>query len=91
MCEGLPDYAALARARDLPRDARVAVVVDPREERAGERFVCARLALAPRPVDARPLREAVGRERFVERPADFLLTDLGDTGGGARLEREPAR
>jgi hypothetical protein len=91
MCEGLPDYAGLARDLGVPLVARVAVVVDPREERAGERFVCARLALAPRPVEARPVGEAVDGDRLPQPPAEFLLTDLGDAEGRVRLEREPAR
>jgi len=90
MCEGLPDYAALAREHAVPLDGRVAIVVDPLEERAGERFVCARLALAPRPVDARPLGEGIEGERLALRPADFLLTDLGCP-ESARLERGLAR
>ncbi len=71
MCEGLPDYAGFAAT--LPVQARVLVVVDPADERAGERFVCARLALAPRRVDARRLDEpppAAGE-------ADAVLRDLG--------------
>lgn len=77
MCEGLPDYARIAAG--LPVAARVLVIVDPREERAAERFVCARLALAPRRVDARRLDEpapAAGE-------ADAVLRDLGT---GAALE-----
>jgi len=80
MCEGLPDYAALAA--ELPATARVLVIVDAGEERAAERFVCARLALAPRRVDARPTNEpppAPGE-------ADVLLRDLGR---GATLEVAP--
>ncbi len=91
MCEGLPDYAALARDLGVPLVARVAVVVDPQEERAGERFVCARLALTPRPVEARPLGEDVEVDRFPQPPAGFRLTDLGGAEPGARLEPKPPR
>lgn len=71
MCEGLPDYAGFAAT--LPATARVLVVVDPGDERAGERFVCARLALAPRRVDARRLDEPAP----VAGEADAVLRDLG--------------
>ena len=82
MCEGLPDYAALGAA--LPVDARVMVVVDAGEERAAERFVCARLALAPRRVDARRHGEPLPAPA----EAAALLFDLG-TGAGPRLEVLP--
>jgi hypothetical protein len=82
MCEGLPDYAALGAA--LPDDARVMVVVDAGEERAAERFVCARLALAPRRVDA----HRHGEPMPAPAEAGVLLVDLG-TGAGPRLEVLP--
>lgn len=82
MCEGLPDYAALGAA--LPEDARVVVVVDAGEERAAERFVCARLALAPRRVDA----HRHGEPLSAPAEAGALLFDLG-TGAGPRLEVLP--
>lgn len=80
MCEGLPDYATVAR--ELPLDARVEVEVDRAEARAGERFVCARLALAPRAVvagaaDGTPPEGA---------PATHRLFDLG---GVVRIEEAP--
>ncbi len=72
MCEGLPDYAALAAA--APTDARIAIRVDPNEARAGERFVCARLVLAPRPVIAR----VEGEPSPGGAEPEYLLVDLGE-------------
>lgn len=80
MCEGLPDYAALAAA--APPFARVLVVVDAAEERAGERFACARLELAPRRVTGRRASEPAPSAA----DADWVLRDLGRD---ARLEALP--
>ena len=72
MCEGLPDYSALAG--DVATGARIAMRVDPGEPRAAERFVCARLALAPRRVVAQLPGEPPG-----EGPEPrYLLVDEGD-------------
>lgn len=81
MCEGLPVYAALAA--EIPADARVEMEVDPAEERAAERFVCARLDLAPRVVVAR----LDGEEPPAGPPASFRLVDRGE--GSAVLEELP--
>jgi hypothetical protein len=72
MCEELPDYAALAGGTAL--DTRIAMRVDPADPRAGERFVCARLALAPRKVVARIAGEPT---REGPEPA-YLLVDTGE-------------
>lgn len=81
MCEGLPDYTALAA--EVPAGARVEMEVDPAEERAAERFVCARLELAPRVVVAR----IDGEEPPAGPPASFRLVDRGE--GPAQLEKLP--
>jgi len=81
MCEGLPDYETLAAG--VPAGALVEVEVDRAEPRAAERFVCARLALAPRAVVARPEGEV-----SVEGPrAGYRIVDRGE--GGAQLEKLP--
>lgn len=81
MCEGLPDYAALAA--EIPADARIEMEVDRAEERAAERFVCARLELAPRAVVAR----LEGGEPPAGPPPSFRLIDRGQ--GSAKLEKLP--
>jgi len=80
MCEGLPDYAEIARS--VPAQARIEVEVDRGDERAGERFVCARLALAPRTVVA---RRADGTPAEGPPPTVRLV----DHGAGVRLEELP--
>lgn len=80
MCEELPDYSSLAAG--VATDARIAMRVDPAELRAGERFVCARLALAPRRVVA----QLPGEPQREGPDPDYLLVD---SGGAATFGRVP--